>query len=155
MNIRKMTINDASAVSKILQELGFFAHFNEVTEEESQNRIRQHIALCLSDDSHALFVAENPEGDVIGYTAVHWVPYLMMLKGADGYVSELFITESERGKGIGSKLLDVVKEEAKKRGCSRLSLLNIRHRESYQRGFYKKHGWTERPEVANFIYPFA
>jgi hypothetical protein len=47
----------------------------------------------------------------------------------------------------------VAKEEAKKRRCSRLSLLNLRNRESYQRGFYKKQGWTEREHVANFVFP--
>ena len=33
----------------------------------------------------------------------------------------------------------------------RLSLLNLRERESYRRGFYAKRGWTERPGAANLI----
>ena len=75
----------------------------------------------------------------------------LRLKGPEGYVSELFIAGSERGKGVGSKLLEAVKEEATKRGCARLMLLNLKNRESYQRGFYKKQGWIEREEVANFV----
>jgi GNAT superfamily N-acetyltransferase len=74
-----------------------------------------------------------------------------MLKAPEGYVSELFVAESERGKGIGSQLLEVAKDEAKRRGCSRLSLLSIKHRESYKLGFYKKRGWTERKEASNFV----
>jgi GNAT superfamily N-acetyltransferase len=50
-------------------------------------------------------------------------------------------------------LLEVIEAEAKERGCSRLMLLNLRQRESYRREFYKKHGWEERPGVANFIRP--
>ena len=38
-----------------------------------------------------------------------------------------------------------------RRDCSRLSLLNNRQRESYQRGFYAKNGWEERSDLVNFI----
>jgi GNAT superfamily N-acetyltransferase len=68
-------------------------------------------------------------------------------------VSELFIAESRRGQGIGARLLDTVAEEARSRGCARLLLLNIRKRESYERGFYRKHGWIEWEDAAVFIYP--
>lgn len=36
-------------------------------------------------------------------------------------------------------------------GCQRLSLINLRRRESYERQFYIKAGWQERAEAANFI----
>jgi hypothetical protein len=32
-------------------------------------------------------------------------------------------------------------------------LLNGCNRPSYERSFYKKLGWQERPEVANFVLP--
>jgi len=151
MTIRKMAEADAPAIDAILRELGVFPYFEETPKEDTVRKIRQHITMCLADDSHTLFVAEDDEGAVVAYTAVHWIPYLM-LSGPDGYVSELFVTASERGKGIGAQLLEVVKKEAQQRNCSRLSLLNLRNRESYQRGFYKKQGWTEREHVANFVF---
>ncbi|MCL6477309.1 MAG: GNAT family N-acetyltransferase [Peptococcaceae bacterium] len=86
-----------------------------------------------------MLVAENETGEVIGYTAVHWLPYLI-LAGPEGYVSELFIRRSVRGNGVGRMLLEEVKKQAVLRGCSRLLLLNGRNRESYVRGFYKKLG---------------
>ncbi len=86
----------------------------------------------------------------MGYAAVHWLPYLFM-PGPEGFVSELFIDDEARGQGIGTKLLESVKQEAQARGCTRLSLINLRDRESYQRGFYAKLGWQERPDAANFI----
>jgi len=52
----------------------------------------------------------------------------------------------------GNSLLNRVVEEAWARGCYRLMLINIRTRESYQRDFYKKLGWEERPDAANFVY---
>ena len=67
-------------------------------------------------------MAQNGEGEIIGYCAVHWLPYLMM-PGPEGYVSELFLNQSSRGLGIGGQLLKTIKAEAEKRGCSRLMLL--------------------------------
>jgi GNAT superfamily N-acetyltransferase len=103
------------------------------------------------DGSHSVFVAEEPAGKIIGYGSVHWLPYLFM-SGPEGYVSELFVSASARGQGIGRELLKVIESEARVRGCQRLSLTNLRNRESYKRQFYLKAGWQERSEAANFIY---
>lgn len=75
----------------------------------------------------------------------------MILAGHEGYISDLFVRESDRGKGIGRMLVEAVKEQATERGCTRLSVVNGRNRESYRRGFYQKLGWRERDEVINFI----
>lgn len=77
----------------------------------------------------------------------------MMLPGPEGYVSELFIFESERGKGIGRALLDAVREEALGRGCTRLQLVTASSRDSYD--IYLKWGWMERPHLADFVLPLA
>ncbi|MDY6865762.1 MAG: GNAT family N-acetyltransferase [Halobacteriota archaeon] len=66
---------------------------------------------------------------------------------------ELSKMGSKRGKGVGHRLLQVVKEEAINRDCSRLSLLDGRDTESYDRSFYKKLGFRERSEMANYIIP--
>jgi GNAT superfamily N-acetyltransferase len=153
IKIRKAIENDVSAITGILRELGWFAHITSESTTTTKHRINHHFKLC-ANNSHSIYVAEKPDGEVVGYTAVHWLPYLM-LAGPEGYVSELFVRDSERGQGIGTKLLEAVKQEAKERGCSRLSLLNVRYRESYQRGFYMKLGWQEREQVANFILQLA
>jgi GNAT superfamily N-acetyltransferase len=98
--------------------------------EVIQSRVSRPLQLCLADNSHSIYVAERPEGELVGYIAVHWLPYLF-LPGPEGYISELFIRELARGQGLGSQLLEVVKKEAAERGCIRLSLINIRSRESY------------------------
>jgi GNAT superfamily N-acetyltransferase len=66
-------------------------------------------------------------------------------------VSELFVHVAAQGRGIGTLLLEEIKREGLERGCSRLSLLNMRNRESYQRGYYRKVGWEERENAANFV----
>jgi GNAT superfamily N-acetyltransferase len=137
-------------IAAILRGLGWFPYLNAESMAETETRITQHFTMCLSDDSHSVLVAEGAKGAVSGYVAVHWLPYLM-LPGPEGYISELFVAESARGAGLGSKLLEVVKDMAIGRGCSRLMLVNRKTRESYQRGFYRKLGWVEREEFANFV----
>lgn len=150
-HIRKAQEADAASLAELLAALGRFNHIESETESEALNRTKQHLKQCLADESHSIFTAVSPAGELLGYCAVHWLPYLI-LAGPEGYVSELFIAEAARGQGIGGELLENVKAEAKVRGCSRLSLLNRRQRDSYQRGFYSKHGWEERPDMVNFIY---
>ncbi len=53
---------------------------------------------------------------------------------------------------MGTRLLQAVKEEAVQRGCSRLSLLNMRDRESYQREFLRQRRLAGTDDAANFIF---
>jgi len=150
IKIRKATDQDAPAIAELLRSLGLFAHINAETPQATREHVSRHLRLCHTDNSHSVFVALDTAGEIVGYCAVHWLPYLL-LSGPEGYVSELFLRESSRGLGIGGQLLETIKAEAKERGCSRLMLLNLRDRESYKRGFYKKQGWEERPEAINFL----
>lgn len=151
IQIRRAVIADAPSIADLLHEIGHFERINREAPEETRENVTRHLVLCLADDSHSIYVAEDEAGGIAGYAAVHWLPYLF-LAGPEGYVSELFLREAARGQGTGARLLEAVKAEARERGCARLDLLNSKERESYQRGFYAKHGWEERPGMANFIY---
>jgi GNAT superfamily N-acetyltransferase len=151
IRIRKAEATDVPAITELLRSLGLFPHIDAEASSTTQARVLKHLNLCNADDSHLVLVAESPAGEIMGYSSVHWLPYFI-LAGVEGYVSELFIDEKFRSQGVGGKLLETIKTEALKRGCSRLMLLNRRQRESYQRRFYPKQGWEERAEMANFVY---
>ncbi len=148
--IRKATTQDIPALTHLLRGLNYFQRLEDQTYSETLAQVERQISADLSSDSHTLLVAEDENGSLKGYSAVHWLPYLFM-PGPEGYISELFVSIDERSQGIGTRLLESIRLEAQKRGCTRLSLINMRQRESYQRGFYKSRGWQERPEAANFI----
>ncbi len=152
--IRAIRTGDAGAIARIIREVGWFEHLSSEVEGVTEDRVRKHIALCLADQSHSSFVAEDKNGRVIGYASVHYLPYYF-LPGPEGYVSELFVNQENRGKGAGTALLHAVIEEARRRGCSRLSLINSRTHESYKRGYYEQRNWNERPEVAAFVLPLS
>jgi GNAT superfamily N-acetyltransferase len=149
-DIRKAQLQDVEALTHLLKSLGWFTHLTSEPSEVSQKRIAHHLALCNTDDSHSIYVAEK-DGEIVGYIAVHWLPYLF-LPAPEGYISELFVCDSARGNGIGTQLLETVKAEARSRSCSRLMLVNSRSRDSYKHKFYEGKGWQEREGVANFVY---
>jgi len=150
VTIRPASTEDIPGITDILRDLGWFDKLSAAPLEVARGQIRRHLALCMSDGSHTVYVAEEG-GAIEGYISVHWIPFLF-LRGPEGYISELVVADLNRGHGIGAQLVDKVKEDAVRRGCRRLSLLNSRGRESYQRGFYQKHGWIERTDMANFIF---
>ncbi len=152
ITIRNVQLKDSEDITNIIREVGWFEHLKSESAQATAERVREHISLCLADDSHSAYVAEDEKHKIIGYSSVHYIPYFFLL-GPEGYVSELFISAEARGKGIGTSLLEQIIAEARKRGCVRLSLINSRTRESYQRKFYEQHGWRERTEVASFILP--
>ncbi len=147
--IRKATTSDAPALARFVKDLGMFSWMNEDDPPSFRDRVAAHLSHCLADESHTVYVARREE-DLIGYAVVHWLPYLI-LRGPEGYLSEFFVREEARGARAGTSLLAEIRREAIRRGCSRLSLLNNRSRASYQRGFYSKHGFEERADMANFI----
>lgn len=149
--IRLAQLRDAPALTQLIREIGLFARINNEPPEVTAGYVEQMLTCCLADDSHRVLVAQAADGAIQGYLSLHWMPYLIH-SGLEGYISELFIHNTARGQGIGSALLDAAIAAARERGCDRLMLVNIRQRESYQREFYKKHGWEERPDAANFIY---
>jgi len=154
LTIRRATLSDVPAIAVILRELGWFPHMKNESQEAIEKRISRHLELCNADESHLVLVAENQNREVVGYSAIHWVPYLGMT-GLEGYLSELFVRESIRGKGIGSALLESIKSQAMERGCTRLMLLNGRGTLSYKKNYYKKLGWEERRDMANLIFPLT
>ena len=148
--IRPATPDDAPPLAALVRALERFDHLREEPLPEAIARIESALAGAAEGGQRSIYVAESETGNVVGYIAVHWLPYFI-LRGPEGFVSELFIAPDTRGQGIGSRLLAAAVAEARRRGCARLGLLNNRRRESYERGFYTQHGWQEREDMANFV----
>jgi GNAT superfamily N-acetyltransferase len=148
--VRMAQQEDVPIIAEIIRKLGWFPYVGEESPAATERRVLLHLELCDADDSHTVLVAEDEGGTVAGYISVHWLPYLM-LAGPEGYLSELFVREDLRGKGVGGALIENIRELAIIKGCSRLMLLNNRERASYEREFYARHGFVERPEMTNWV----
>ncbi len=142
--IRTVTIADIDGVAKLLAEL---------SEEDGQTsadvvQVSALIRSYVGSQERTIYVAVRD--DVIGYIAVHWIPF-PMLGGTEAYVSDLVIRTTERGTGIGSRLLSAVEDRARARGCVRLMLNHRGTSKPYLRGFYSKRGFRQRDEFANLV----
>ncbi len=150
VKIRRAVNEDVPVIASILRELGWFPYIDKESETATELRIRLHLELADADESHTVLVAEDEELGVAGYISVHWLPYLL-LSGPEGYISEIFVREEARGKGVGTALMNDVKELAIAKRCSRLMLLTDRERDAQEKDFYARFGFEERPEMANMV----
>jgi L-amino acid N-acyltransferase YncA len=141
IEIRAARVEDSEDMARILRELGWSEKRNVLRLEEVSRPIEELIRHANKDqDGHMVIVAVDEEDKVLGFTNVHWVPFIM-LAGLEGYVSDVFVSPMARGKGAGKLLIKKIIEEGKKRGCMRLMVTNGRDKPSYKHGFYKKLGW--------------
>ena len=145
--IRAVNLEDVGALTDLVRALGQFSSVTKESPATTLERVERHLDIITSSNSHTLLVAAE-KGELIGYCSTHWQP---MMSGLSGFVSELFVEASCRGEGVGTRLLEHIKTEARAQGAGRLHLENFRTKESYERGYYAKHGWQERPAAASFI----
>jgi GNAT superfamily N-acetyltransferase len=145
MNIHTAKISDARAIAELLCNLDDYPNWKELGTEKLEQTVRE--SLEWSNPERLVFVAEL-EHRVVGYAVVYWQQLLFSSK--EGYVSELFIRSDASGQGVGTALLETIKAKAMARGCGRLTLVNLKDRESYRRGFYASRGWEEKSNTVRF-----
>ncbi|NTV67263.1 MAG: GNAT family N-acetyltransferase [Chlorobaculum sp.] len=149
--IRCAQAEDARSIALILLKTGWFPHLSGDSVEFQIERIETLLALSYNgSDCRSVYVDEAGVSNVFAYLTVQWLPYLF-LSAPEGYISEIFVHDGLRGKGIGKSLIETAERESRERGCSRLMLCNARDRDSCQRGVYQKFGLQERESIANFI----
>lgn len=138
---------DAKPIARILAETGWFGEFDELDPKRQEERVRTLLKETLASEHRECQVAVDSGGRVLGYAHCHLVTYLF-LPNAEWYLSELFVEADARGQGVGSALLDWVKERGRERGAWRVALVNGRERESYQRAFYRSRGFIEKDRAS-------
>jgi GNAT superfamily N-acetyltransferase len=144
-HIRSATISDASQIAAVLANIDDYPQWKNLGTEALEKTTRESLAATNAERS--LLVAEL-DGRVIAYAAAYWLHTLF--SGREGYVSELFVRSDASGHGAGTALLEAIKAEASERGCIRLTLVNLKDRESYKRGFYASRGWEEKANTVRF-----
>jgi len=154
MNIRTATEGDAGGIAELLHTIVEIRSVFSESHAATAKNVGLNLQSAAKSGTSMILVAENPDGQIAGYCAVHWVPFLF-LSGGEAYVTELFVRPPDTGKRIGTSLLDHVIAEARRRGCARVSLLNGRDSEAYRRNFYAQRGWIERDRLANFVFPLS
>lgn len=114
INIRKATINDETEVFSVLKLL-----LSPRAADSSLIRIPGALAtfraLVTSDDNGAVIVAEENE-KMVGLITLSY-PIAMRCAGKYTCIEEFIVSETVRGRGVGTQLLQAALEEAKRQGC--------------------------------------
>lgn len=115
LTIRDVRPEDAKTILALITELAIYEkaeHEVHATEET----IRQ--SLFANDSAAKALIAENEAGDVVAYV-IYFFSYSTWLAKNGLFLEDLYVKESERGKGIGKTLLAYLAKVALEKGCGR------------------------------------
>lgn len=111
--------------------------------ESSPEQRRNAIKPVLSEDSELGFILVATLGEkILGYIVICY-SYSIEIGGRDAFIDELYILETMRDKGIGSKLLEETKTEAKKHEVKALHL-EVTKSNTLAKTFYQQNGFSSR-----------
>ena len=119
------------------------AHHRAFSPDESRFHVERDVleevtAEALNDPSVSILVADTGT-KLLGFVKLRYIPKSW---GHSCEVDLLAVDESERGKGIGSALMDEVEERARARGVTGMRLNVSLGNEGAQR-FYEGRGYSQ------------
>ena len=130
--LRRARPGDAVAVRTLVEHLGYAPDPRTFTENFMQ--------VVRHPEAAVLVLAEGVR--VVGYLAISHRPQVR-LGGRIATIDDLSVDPDYCGRGLGSALLEAALELARGFGSVRIEVSTSRARESYARGFYRKHGFVE------------
>jgi GNAT superfamily N-acetyltransferase len=136
--IRKMTVEDATAVNALSKQLGYPLSIEETV---------KNIDLVLQSKGHTAFVAEC-ENKIVGWIGASQAIMIEVMPHCE--INGLVINEHYQGIGIGKLLIDKVKHWAREKGNNKLGLhCNIKRTQAHK--FYEHIGFAEIKQQKNFV----
>jgi GNAT superfamily N-acetyltransferase len=136
--IRKMTVEDATAVNALSKQLGYPLSIEETV---------KNIDLVLQSKDHTAFVAEC-ENKIVGWIGASQAIMIEVMPRCE--INGLVINEHYQGIGIGKLLIDKVKHWAREKGNNKLGLhCNIKRTQAHK--FYEHIGFAEIKQQKNFV----
>jgi GNAT superfamily N-acetyltransferase len=121
---------DAERVAVLCQQLGYPA-----SQEQVQRRLHQ----IHQDESHAVYVAEQSDGHVVGW--VHVYIGQLVVTDPQAEIGGLVVDEGYRRRGVGRLLMEQAERWAREKGCWAVHLRsNIVRRDAHV--FYERIGYS-------------
>ena len=155
MIVRRAIIKDINRINDLLFQVAK-VHSDgraDIFKIGSKKYTDDEIIAIIKNDSTPIFVAEDENGYICGYTfciyeEVKGNNLLHDMKTL--YIDDLCVDENVRGKHIGTLLYDYVVKEAKKNGAYRITLNVWSFNEAAMR-FYEKRGLSPLKTVMEQI----
>ena len=139
LSIRKGSIEDLNQLSQL------FNQYRQFYEQASDLPLAmQFIAERISKQESVIFVAENNEGELIGFCQIY-PSFCSVIAAKVGILYDLFVDSTARKTGAGRALMLAAHEYAVKSGLARLDLSTAKNNYTAQ-ALYESLGW-KRDEV--------
>jgi GNAT superfamily N-acetyltransferase len=104
--IRPARPGDAGRLAALCGQLGY---------PSTPRALRRRLAAILPDQDQAVFVAEDPFGEVVGWVHVALRP--LLVSGLQAEIGGLVVDEAQRRRGLGRLLMERAEQWARDRGC--------------------------------------
>lgn len=148
ITIRSATAEDRIRIRPLQKEIADLHHKGrpDMFRAEPRYFTDAEFAERLNDPKHTVLIAETKEKEVVGY-AFGWIisykNHSTYIDFNSFYIDDICVLKSYQRKGIGRKLFECCKEEAKKHGCKMLDL-GVWAFNKDAIAFYKSSGMTYR-----------
>ena len=130
IKVRGVEADDAKRIAVLAAQLGY-----PVTAEQMEDRLRQ----LEREPGHAVFVAETPQAQVIGW--VHVFVRRLLVTDRDAEVGGLVVDGRFRTSGVGAMLLKQAECWASQEDCAAMRVRSNVVRDDAH-GFYARAGYT-------------
>lgn len=144
MKIRRAQEKDMKDLDRLLFQVNMVHHKGrpDLFKAGQRKYTDDQLLEIIQDDKRPVFVAENEEGNVVGYAFCIFQQRLndnILTDIKSLYIDDLCVDEACRGQHVGSTLYEYVKDFAREQGCYNLTL-NVWALNEGARRFYEKCG---------------
>ena len=144
MKIRRAQEKDMKDLDRLLFQVNMVHHKGrpDLFKAGQRKYTDDQLLEIIQDDRRPVFVAENEEGNVVGYAFCIFQQRLndnILTDIKSLYIDDLCVYEACRGQHVGSALYEYVKDFAREQGCYNLTL-NVWALNEGARRFYEKCG---------------
>jgi GNAT superfamily N-acetyltransferase len=111
---------------------------------------RQWLEPRLADGRYFGFVVEDDAKPIAGagLFVLDWPPHFLHPESSQrGYVLNVFVEPTHRGRGLATRLMELAEEECRRRGM----VFMVLHASAMGRPVYEKLGWHAMPEMGKAI----
>ena len=127
--IRPSSLNDSEDVYSLINELE--------NAEMDKAQFERVYALNLSNPAVSYYVAVDGR-EIVGFVSLH-IQVLLHHTSSIAEIQELIVKNEYRGKGIGEKLFEQAKDEARLKNCAQLEVC-CNQKRTKSHGFYLNRG---------------
>jgi ribosomal protein S18 acetylase RimI-like enzyme len=158
VRIRRYSNHDRAVIERMFENFqDYLASVDDIRRLVRKNALRRldygraylnKTLKDISENNGVFYVAENSRG-IVGFVAARMVKQDKIdaieigRKESIGEITELYVTQSQRGKGTAQKLMSIAEKYLNDKGCTHMKL-NVFAPNMRARRFYQKLGYTER-----------